>query len=59
LPEVLVLLQPTSPFLQPQHIGDLLRFLGARPAAASAHNVYAVPHNLHIWNQRAVGATAK
>ncbi len=54
-PDIVVLLQPTSPFLQPQHIRDLLVFLGARPNAASAHNVYAVPHNLHIWNQRFVG----
>ncbi len=56
LPDILVLLQPTSPFLQPQHIRDLLDFLGARPNAASAHNVHAVPHNLHIWNQRSLAA---
>lgn len=55
LPDVLVLLQPTSPFLQPQQIRDLLAFIDTRPDAASAHNVYAVPHNLHIWNQRFVG----
>lgn len=55
LPDILVLLQPTSPFLQPQQIRDLLDFIDARPDAASAHNVYAVPHNLHIWNQRSVG----
>jgi CMP-N,N'-diacetyllegionaminic acid synthase len=55
LPDAVALLQPTSPFLQPQDIRDLLSFLDARPAAASAHNVYAVPHNLHAWNQRLLG----
>lgn len=55
LPNTVVLLQPTSPFLQPQHIRDLLQFMYQRPAARSAHNVYAVPHNLHSWNQRIVG----
>ena len=54
LPEVLVLLQPTSPFVQPQDIRGLLTLLEERPAAASVHNVYLVPHNLHAWNQRYV-----
>ena len=52
LPDVIVLLQPTSPFLQPQHLRDLLALLRERPAARSVHNVIAVPHNLHSWNQR-------
>jgi len=52
LPDAIALLQPTSPFLQPENIRDLVTFLDTRPAAASAHNVCAVSHNLHIWNQR-------
>jgi len=55
LSDAVALLQPTSPFLQPQDIRDLLSFLAERPTAASAHNVHAVPHNLHVWNQRFVG----
>ncbi len=58
-PDVIVLLQPTSPFLQPEQIRQLLAFFGSRPSAASAHTVYAVPHNLHIWNQRQVTESAE
>jgi CMP-N-acetylneuraminic acid synthetase len=54
LPDVVVLLQPTSLFLLPQHIRDLIGLLRDRPAAQSVHNVYPVPHNLHSWNQRLV-----
>lgn len=54
LPDAVVLLQPTSPFLLPQHIRDLIGLLRDRPAALSVHNVYPVPHNLHSWNQRFV-----
>jgi CMP-N-acetylneuraminic acid synthetase len=54
LPDMIVLLQPTSPFLQPQHVRDLLALAHDRPAARSVHNVTAVPHNLHSWNQRLV-----
>ncbi len=54
LPEAVVLLQPTSPFLLPKHIRDLIGLLRDRPAAHSVHNVYPVPHNLHSWNQRLV-----
>lgn len=54
LPATVVLLQPTSPFLQPHHIRDLLVFMNQQPAALSVHNVYAVPHNMHSWNQRTV-----
>jgi CMP-N-acetylneuraminic acid synthetase len=55
LPDVIVLLQPTSPFLQPDNIRDLLAFFAARPPARSAHNVCPVPHHLHAWNQRTLG----
>lgn len=55
LPDAVLLLQPTSPFLQPKDICGLIRFLEERPAARSVHNVTNVPHNLHKWNQRIVG----
>lgn len=51
-PDILVLVQPTSPFLLPSHVGDLIDAMAERPNAASAHNVTAVTHNLHAWNQR-------
>ncbi len=54
LPEVVVLLQPTSPFLLPQHIHEVVALFGAQRSARSAHNVYLVPHNLHSWNQRSL-----
>jgi CMP-N,N'-diacetyllegionaminic acid synthase len=56
LPHVVVLLQPTSPFLQPQQVRELLALLGERPHARSVHNVCPVPHNLHCWNQRVLAA---
>ena len=56
LPEAIVLLQPTSPFLQPAQIADLVAFLQAKLAASSVHNAYSVPHNLHSWNQRLLAA---
>jgi CMP-N-acetylneuraminic acid synthetase len=52
LPDAVLLLQPTSPFLRPGDIRDLLALMDARPSARSVHNVYRVPHNLHAWNQR-------
>lgn len=51
-PDVIVLVQPSSPFLLPQHISDLLALLERRPDAASAHNVVRVTHKCHAWNQR-------
>ena len=54
LPDVLVLIQPTSPFLLPQHIGALLDRIASNPSAQSAQTVAAIPHNHHAWNQRVV-----
>src|SRR5579871_1266206 len=54
LPYIVVLLQPTSPFVQPHDVADLLKFFDARPLAQSVHNVCPVPHNLHAWNQRSL-----
>jgi CMP-N,N'-diacetyllegionaminic acid synthase len=52
LPESIVLLQPTSPFVQPRQIRDLVAAFCDRSMARSVHNVYPAPHNLHSWNQR-------
>jgi CMP-N-acetylneuraminic acid synthetase len=51
-PDAVVLVQPTSPFLLPEHVRKLIEALNAAPDAASAHNVAMLPHNLHAWNQR-------
>ncbi|MGE3150401.1 MAG: hypothetical protein AB7K04_15200 [Pseudorhodoplanes sp.] len=54
LPDAVALIQPTSPFLLPTHIEALISALEKARAAASAHNVAPVAHNLHAWNQREV-----
>jgi CMP-N-acetylneuraminic acid synthetase len=49
-----VLIQPTSPFLLPQHVVDLITSLAESPRAHSGHTVVAVSHNCHAWNQRLI-----
>jgi CMP-N,N'-diacetyllegionaminic acid synthase len=51
-PDWLFLLQPTSPFLLPEHLAALSERIGANPQANSAQTVVPVPHNHHAWNQR-------
>jgi len=51
-PGLLVLLQPTSPFLLPEHISSCLRLLRENPAADSAQTIAPVAHNNHAFNQR-------
>jgi N-acylneuraminate cytidylyltransferase len=58
-PDVVVLVQPTSPFLLPVHIAELLTFLERRPDAASVHNVATVSHNCHAWNQRTIASDGR
>jgi CMP-N,N'-diacetyllegionaminic acid synthase len=53
-PDWLILLQPTSPFVLPQHLEDLAAAIRAHPRANSAQNIVTVPHNHHAWNQRVV-----
>lgn len=53
LPDVLVLVQPTSPFLRSEDISRLLRALSVKPEAKSGQTIVACPHNAHSWNQRA------
>jgi len=52
VPAAVVLLQPTSPFLLPEHIEACLDGLERYPAAQSAQTVTSVPHNMHAFNQR-------
>jgi len=54
LPEVIVLVQPTSPFLRTSDIDALLEIFARDPNVRSAHNVTSVSHNDHAWNQRMV-----
>lgn len=58
-PDVVILIQPTSPFLLPEHISDLLDAFSELPQAASIHNTTSVPHIMHAWNQRIVGENGK
>lgn len=55
LPDWILLVQPTSPFLLPRHIAALIEAAQARPDALSAQTVAACVHNHHAWNQRRVG----
>ena len=49
-----VLIQPTSPFLLPAHVSELLDRMQADPEANSGQTVCPVVHNFHAWNQRVV-----
>lgn len=51
-PDVLFLVQPTSPFLLPSHVRGLVQAFADDPKAMSAHTVAGCPHNQHAWNQR-------
>jgi CMP-N-acetylneuraminic acid synthetase len=55
LPDWVLLVQPTSPFLLPEHVTALLDAACARPEALSAQTVSPCVHNHHAWNQRRVG----
>jgi CMP-N-acetylneuraminic acid synthetase len=52
LPEWLFLIQPTSPFVLPEHFARLAEQLETVAGAQSGQTVAAVPHNHHAWNQR-------
>jgi CMP-N-acetylneuraminic acid synthetase len=54
VPDILVLVQPTSPFLLPAHIEALLDALDGDREARSGQTVTRCPHNHHAWNQREV-----
>jgi CMP-N,N'-diacetyllegionaminic acid synthase len=52
LPDILLLIQPTSPFLLPRHVTQLLDAMAADMEARSGQTIVACPHNAHAWNQR-------
>jgi CMP-N-acetylneuraminic acid synthetase len=54
VPDILVLVQPTSPFLLPEHVRLLFDAMAADPAARSGQTVTVCPHNHHAWNQREI-----
>lgn len=54
LPEIIALLQPTSPFVLPEDIDAAVSLLCADSQADSVQTVCAFPHNYHAYNQRVV-----
>jgi len=54
LPGMVALLQPTSPFLLPEHVDACVAALRANPDADSAQTITPVFHNAHAFNQRVV-----
>lgn len=52
LPDILVLLQPTSPFLLPEHVTAVVENLRNEPNAGSCQTVIACQHHAHAVNQR-------
>lgn len=51
-PGIIVLLQPTSPFVLPEHIDGLVKLLKKDKSLDTALTIADIPHNLHAWNQR-------
>lgn len=54
LPDLLLLVQPTSPFLTAGQIKSLVDAMARNPQAQSGQTVAKPPHNYHAWNQRIV-----
>lgn len=54
IPEMVALLQPTSPFVLPAHIDACVTALRDRHDADSAQTVAPVTHNSHAYNQRVI-----
>lgn len=54
VPEIIALLQPTSPFVLPDDIDGAVKSLRADPEADSVQTLCTLPHNHHAYNQRVV-----
>lgn len=54
--ECIALLQPTSPFILPDHVDACVGRILEDPSAGSAQTVIPCPHNHHAYNQRVVDA---
>jgi len=53
-PGIIVLMQPTSPFVAQQDLRRCIALLRAEPDLNSVQTVSRVPHNQHAFNQRTV-----
>ena len=51
-PDIVALLQPTSPFVLPEHIDESLKRLADGEDIQSVQTVSRFPHNFHAFNQR-------
>ncbi len=51
-PDILALIQPTSPFLRPADVQALVAAMDGRPDCNSGQTICPTPHNFHAWNQR-------
>ena len=54
VPELVALLQPTSPFVLPEQIDSCMGKLTSAPDAASVQTVLRSPHHSHAYNQRII-----
>jgi CMP-N,N'-diacetyllegionaminic acid synthase len=54
IPEIIALLQPTSPFLRPEHIEKVIKKLREHSEMDAVQTVTDIPHNMHAYNQRAI-----
>jgi CMP-N,N'-diacetyllegionaminic acid synthase len=54
MPEIVVLFQPTSPFVLPEHINEIVRILLDEPTLDTAQSLAHLPHNMHALNQRII-----
>lgn len=52
MPDILLLVQPTSPFLLPAHVTVLVERMASRLDCNSGQTITPVLHNAHAWNQR-------
>jgi len=54
LPYYMALLQPTSPFLLPEHIEMCVKSLKENKRANSSQTIWRIPHCFHAFNQRII-----
>jgi CMP-N-acetylneuraminic acid synthetase len=54
LPDIIFLIQPTSPFVLSSHITKLYDLMVQDELCESGQTVAKVPHNYHAWNQRSI-----
>ncbi len=54
LPLAIALLQPTSPFILPEHIESCVNAIKNTAGVASSQTIAKIPHNYHAYNQREI-----